>query len=830
MPRAPEIVQIPIVGMTCDHCVGTVRRALEAVPGVSSATVDLLAGRADVAFLGATVEPARLRAAVEAAGYAVPGSAPPSPVNLVTLGTIRQAPAPPPADEEEWDLAIGGMHCASCVARVEGALAQVPGVVGARVNLATERARVLVDPARVDASKLAAAAAEAGYTARLAEIDPDGGADALRRERAEGVATWRRRLLVGVALTVPLVMLGYAPMLAPGAFGHAGWIGWAMLALATPLQIVLGGPYLRGAWARLRHGSSNMDTLIALGTSTAFGYSLARLLSGAAHEAHFFMDAGIILTLITLGKFLEARSKGAAGAAIERLLDLAPKGARVVVDGVERDVPLASVRPGDVVRVRPGEAVPVDGDVSEGASSVDESLLTGEPMPVEKRPGDRVTGATRNGDGTLLVIARRLGRESALEGIVRLVREAQSSKAGIQRLADAVSARFVPAVLAVALATLLGWGVIAGDWGQAILNAAAVLIIACPCALGLATPMAVAVATGRGARAGLLVREASAFERMDRLKTVILDKTGTITEGRPTVADALAAGDYHRDDLLRLAAAAEAPSEHPLARALEPFATGAKAEDFLAVRGGGVSARVEGRTVLVGSARFLADSGIDLAPVEDAARAWEAQARTVLRVAVDGRAVGAIALADAIKPHAREAVDRLKRGGLEVLLLTGDNPATARAVAESLGLPAGAVFAGVLPDGKAAKVAEIRGRGGRVAMVGDGLNDAPALAAADVGIALGTGSDLAKAVADVVIVSGDPLGISRALRLGRATLRAIRQNLFWAFAYNALGIPLAALGLFGRYGPMIAAVAMSLSSVTVVARSSLLAGLKLDEV
>jgi Cu+-exporting ATPase len=456
-------------------------------------------------------------------------------------------------------------------------------------------------------------------------------------------------------------------------------------------------------------------------------------------------------------------------------------------------------------------------------------MLTGESVPVEKRAGDRVTGATLNGDGTLLVAADRLGRESALEGIVRLVREAQASKAGIERLADRVSAWFVPAVLAVALVTFLGWGLLGGSWQRGVLNAAAVLIIACPCALGLATPMAVAVATGRGARAGLLVREASAFERMSWLETVALDKTGTVTEGKPGVTDVFTVEGWDRDRLLRLAASAESGSEHPLARALAPYAVGASVTDFRAVRGAGVSATVGGTAVLVGSERFLGESGVDPSPLEESARAWEAEAKTVLLVAAGGRAAGAIALADTVKPFGREVVDRLRRDGTDVYLVTGDNPVTASAVATELGLDEAHVIAGVLPDGKAAKVAELRRRGGRVAMVGDGLNDAPALAAADVGIALGTGTDLAKAAADVVIATGDLRAVPRALALGRATLTAIRQNLFWAFFYNSAGIPLAAVGLFGRYGPLIASLAMSLSSVTVVARSSLLARVKLDE-
>ncbi|HWE36236.1 MAG TPA: heavy metal translocating P-type ATPase, partial [Isosphaeraceae bacterium] len=743
----------------------------------------------------------------------------------VTIGGLP--PASPKAEPEEWNLAVGGMHCASCVARVENALSKVPGVHEARVNLATERASVVVDPAKVDEPSLARAAATAGYSVRRAELTTGDGAETLRRERAEQVAAWRNRLLAGVVLTVPLVVLGYLPV---HRLGMRTPVGWVMLPLATALQVYLGGPYLVGAWNRLKQRSTNMDTLIALGTSTAYGYSLFQLLAGDPHQAHYFMDAGIILTLITLGKYLEVRSKGTAGAAIERLLDLAPKTARVVRDGAEVEVPLADVRRGEVVRIKPGETVPVDGVVVEGESSVDESMLTGESAPVDKKPGDRVAGATLNGDGTLRVEAQRLGRESALENIVRMVRDAQGSKAGVQRLADRVSSYFVPAVLAVALLTLLGWGVFA-SWQEGFLNAAAVLIIACPCALGLATPMAVAVATGRGARAGLLVREASAFERMDTVTAVVLDKTGTVTEGRPSVTDVFVPSGKEADRraLLRLASAAESGSEHPLARALASYQSPSdRVTEFQAVRGAGVRARVDGQSVLVGSDRFLSEAGVDPSRLADAAVVWEGQAKTVLRVATGGSAIGAIALADTLKPHAREVVAALGRAGADVYLVTGDNPQTAGAVASVLGIASNRVFAGVLPEGKAEKVAELRAKGGRVAMVGDGLNDAPALAAADVGIALGNGTDLAKAVADVVIATDDLRAVPRALRLGRSTLTAIRQNLLWAFLYNVLGIPLAAAGYFGEYGPMIAALAMSLSSVTVVARSAMLARLDLD--
>lgn len=833
MNRGTESITIPVSGMTCEHCVGTVRRALEGVPDVRSVVVDLASGKAEVRVDRLPVDRVALVKAVQAAGYGVPShhpeTPPPSLPSLVTIGGLRSREEPP-ADSpvEEWNLAVDGMHCASCVGRVEGALKAVPGVRDVRVNLATERASVVVDPSTVLESALAGAASKAGYSVRRAEWEVGKGAEVLRRDRERQVAAWWSRLIVGVTLTIPLIALAYLPM---GTWlGLRRPVGWVMLPIAAAIQVYLGGPYMLGAWGRLKKGTSNMDTLIALGTSTAFGYSLYQLVFGDPHQAHYFMDSGIILTLITLGKYLEARSKGSASAAIERLLDLAPKTARVLRDEEEVEIPLAEIRQGERVRVRPGESVPVDGSVLDGESSVDESMLTGESVPVVKRPGDRVTGATRNGDGTLLVEALRLGRESALEGIVRMVREAQGSKAGVQRLADRVSSVFVPVVLLVALITLLGWGVYGKSWESGFLNAAAVLIIACPCALGLATPMAVAVATGRGARAGLLVRDASAFERLDRLDTVILDKTGTLTEGKPAVADVFVSSgrEVDRQRLLAMAAAAEAGSEHPLARALEPYRDELGVREFEAVRGGGVKAKVDGQAVLVGSDRFLREQGIDTSRLRDASRVWEGEAKTVVLVAAGGTALGAIALADTLKPHAREVVDRLKRDRATVYLVTGDNAPTALAIAAELGMGPEHVFAGVLPGGKAEKIAEFKAGGGRVAMVGDGLNDAPALAAADVGLALGTGTDLTKAVADVVIASGDLRSIPRAIALGKGTLRAIRQNLFWAFAYNVLGIPVAAIGLFGKYGPLVASLAMSLSSVTVVARSALLARLDLD--
>ena len=837
MPTTTEHIELPIVGMTCGHCVQTVQHVLQSLPGVQSASVDLKTARAAITLDPALATIDQLRSAVQSAGYSVPDSpSQPPPPSLISIGlptspnlvTIGHAPPAPPSEPEEWNLAIGGMHCASCVGRVESALSSIPGVTEARANLATERASIVVDPSKVTDKTLTQALSAAGYSARRAELSLGSGAETLRRERSQASASWRNRLIVGIALTIPLVILGYAPL---HSLGLHTPVGWLMLPLATILQIYLGGPYILGAWTRLKQRSTNMDTLIAIGTTTAYSYSLYQLVRGDPHLAHFFMDAGIILTLITMGKYLEARSKGSAGAAIERLLDLAPKTARVLRDGQETEIPLAAVRRGDFVRVRPGEAIPVDGAVIEGDSSVDESMLTGESMPVYKKIGSRVTGATQNGDGALLIEAQRLGRESALEGIVRLVRDAQNSKAGIQRLADTISSYFVPTVLLIALLTVLGWGIFTSRWNFAVLNAAAVLIIACPCALGLATPMAVAVATGRGARAGLLVREASSFERMDQLASIVLDKTGTLTEGKPTVTNVFVPSgrEADRKTLLALAAAAESNSEHPLARALSSYLDPSlQVAGFQSIRGEGVQAKVDGQLILVGSDPFLTRHGIDTSSLADAAKVWEGEAKTVLRVAAGSTALGAIALADTLKPNARRVVESLEQSGLSVYLVTGDNPQTAQAVASSLGIAGSRVFAGVLPEGKAQKIAQLRAKGGRVAMVGDGLNDAPALAAADVGMALGSGTDLAKSAADVIIATPDLRAIPRALRLGRETLKAIRQNLFWAFAYNTIGIPLAALGYFGQYGPMIAALAMSLSSVTVILRSSLLARLNLD--
>jgi Cu+-exporting ATPase len=841
--------------MTCSHCAATVERALRGVPGVAEAQVDLGSCQATLRLRpDAQVAREQLAEAVASAGYRVPDTAESGVTtnvdsSLVQLGTLRpgarletaRPKSEPPHQPRRasqptvLDLEIGGMHCGSCVARVESALRSVPGVREANVSLASQRARVVASGPAVDVSALQTAVAAAGYTAAPAadwSDDPAAAVAALRSARAAEVASWARRLQIGVILTLPLLVLGIGPMLVPSWSGwsHSPTVALTAFALATLVQLNLGWPYILGAWQRARRRSANMDTLIALGTTTAYSYSLYHLIRGDLHQTHYFLDAALILTLITLGKWLEARSRGLAAEAIERLLDLAPKTARRLdASGEFEDVPISALRIGDRVQVRPGESIPVDGVVLEGESTVDESMLTGESIPVTRRVGDRVTGATLNGDGTLIIEAQRLGQESVLQNLIRLVRETLASKAAVQRLVDRVAEVFVPVVLAIAGITLLGHGLIRKQWEPAVLNAAAVLIIACPCALGLATPMAVAVATGVGARHGLLVRNASVFERFAQLRLVVFDKTGTLTRGRPEVVDTLALDPFSRDSLLQLAGSAEQPSEHPLARALAAYAGSATAEDFRAARGLGVSARVSGRTVLVGSETWLHHAGISTDALREVALDWEQSARTVLFVAIDGQPAGLIALADQPKPEAPEAIRLLRHRGLRVAMISGDNRPTAEAVALQVGIETTNVYAPVQPDEKLTRIAELRREaGGRVAMVGDGLNDAPALAGADVGIALGTGTDLAKATADVVVTTDDLRAIPRAIRLGQAALNTIRDNLIWAFLYNIIGIPVAAFGLFGQFGPLVAALAMSLSSVSVVARSAWLQRINLD--
>jgi P-type Cu+ transporter len=713
------------------------------------------------------------------------------------------------------ELGLTGMTCAACAARIEKVLNRVPGAT-ATVNFATETAAIGFDPAVTAPDALIAAVARAGFGAAVRE-DPAVERERDRVRRAAEFAALKREFILAAILTVPL-LVQMVPMLG-GA--HADVLPrWLQLALATPVQFWVGRRFYVGAFNSLRGGGANMDVLVALGTTMAYGFSAAVTLLGLVHQHVYFEASAAVITLVFLGKLLEARAKAGTSAALEGLLKLQPKTARVLRDGVAVDVPLAEVKAGDRFIVRAGESVPVDGVVREGTSAVDESMLTGESHAVAKASGASVFAGTINQDGMLTCEATSVGAGTLLAGIVRLVAEAQGSKAPIQRLADRVSGVFVPVVVAVAVATYaLTWW-LAGDATVALVNAVAVLVIACPCALGLATPTAIMVGTGRGAQMGILIRNAVALEQAGRLTTLFVDKTGTLTEGRPVVTDVIAVAEATRGDVLRIAASLDQGATHPLALAIVA-AAGADAiapqavTDFTNVPGRGVAAHIDGETALLGSLDYIGGAGVTIPG--DASAQLQREGKTIVAVARGGRAVGLIALADALRPTSAEAVRRLRAAGIDVVMLTGDNEATARAVAEAAGIRDWR--AGVLPAGKADAVRALAAKGVVTGMVGDGVNDAPALAAADVSFAIGAGSDIAVEAADITLIRSDLVAVVDAILLSRATLSKIRQNLFFAFAYNILGIPLAALGMLS---PVIAGAAMAASSVSVVTNALLL--------
>lgn len=727
-------------------------------------------------------------------------------------------------------LDIEGMRCAGCAASVESALSRVPGVAAARVNLLTRQASVTLDPAQARMEDLIAAVKSRGYSAKVPPADEDR-RDGLAQQELREAAAWRNRLAVGAVLLVPLVWLTYRSDLSPLVL-----LTW-QAALATPLQIYVGGPYFAGAWRSLRHGGTNMDTLVSLGTGAAYlaGLTLwVRQLVGlpgshAPMEAMVFADAGMILTFITLGKLLEAKAKGRASAAIRKLLDLAPPEATVVRDGRSVRVPVRAVLVGDAILVRPGEKVPLDARVISGTSSLDESWLTGESIPVDKQAGSEIFAGTLNLQGSLTAEVLRPAGKTALAQVVELVRKAQQSKTEVGRLADRVVARFVPAVLAVATVTLLAWGLGGGDWARAMECAVAVLVVACPCAMGLATPTAVLVGSGRGAEQGILIKDARALEVAGQLTVVVLDKTGTVTLGRPVVTAVEPADGVTPEDLLASAAGAERLSQHPLGRAVVAEAESRglaipELTELEVVAGQGIRARGNGRTVLVGNEQLLRSQAIDPGRHAGMLASLRARGHTPLMVAHGGRFLGIVAVADAVAPHSREGIAQLRRLGLEVEMLSGDHRATAEAVAAEVGIDR--VAAEVLPGQKQKVVENLRQQGHVVAMVGDGINDAPALAAADLGIAIGSGSDVAIESAQIVLIGQDLRAVARAVALSRATLRTIRQNLAWAFGYNLVLIPAAAglfIPLFGFHIlPAAAAAAMAASSVSVVANSLLL--------
>jgi Cu+-exporting ATPase len=733
-------------------------------------------------------------------------------------------------EQEKLTLPVKGMHCASCVSKVETALAGVPGVVQASVNLATEKATVALAPGRVTVADLRTAVRAAGYEIPE-EISVDAGTpDREREARDRENRLLRLKFLIGAALTLP-VLLGSFPQLfpwVPAAFQSA----WVQLALTTPVQFWVGWQFHRGFWSDAIHRSASMNSLVSIGTNAAYFFSVAVTL-----WPHTFMrlgamtyydTAGVLMTLIVLGRWLEARARGRTSEAIRRLMALAPGTARVIRGAEELDVPVADVVVGDLLRVRPGDRIPVDGEVVDGASSVDESMLTGESMPVEKREGSRVIGGSVNRTGSFTFRATRIGKDTVLAQIIRLVEEAQGSKAPIQRLADQVSAVFVPIVLVVAALTFGIWWL----WGPqpaflfALTNFVAVLVIACPCAMGLATPTAIMVGTGKGAEHGVLIKSAEALELLHKARTVVLDKTGTLTIGRPVVTDVVPAPGMGADDLLALTAAAEQGSEHPLgeaivARAKERGLGLPPVSDFKAVPGHGIEARAAGQRLLLGNARLLLERGVRLGELEAAARRLTEEGKTAVYAALDGTVAGVIAVADVLKPEARETVSALHEMGIEVVMLTGDNRLTGEAIARQVGIDR--VLAEVLPEDKAREIKRLQEEGRLVAMVGDGINDAPALAQADVGIAMGSGTDVAMEAADVTLMRGDLRGLVTAIQLSRKTIRVIRENLVWAFGYNVVLIPVAAGVLYPLWGillsPILAGAAMAFSSVSVVMNS-----------
>ncbi|XOQ08910.1 MAG: copper chaperone CopZ [Serratia liquefaciens] len=801
-------LSLPVEGMTCASCVGRVERALKAVPGVQTATVNLATERADITF-GDRADPQAAVGAIESAGYAV--------------------------REETTELGIEDMTCASCVGRVEKALRQIPGVIEANVNLATERARVRHSAEIVTTAMLEAAVEQAGYKARrlsAATASSDDQDSERRENEARGL---RRSLLIAALLTLPVFVLEMGSHLIP-AMHH--WVlgvlgeqrnGYLQFVLTT---LVLFGPGLRffrkGVPALLR-GAPDMNSLVSVGTAAAYGYSVVAtfipqvLPQGTANI--YFEAAAVIVTLILLGRTLEARAKGRTSQAIKRLVGLQAKTARVERNGEILEIPLDQVTTGDVVFVRPGEKIPVDGQVVEGASYVDESMITGEPVPVSKSVGAEVVGGTINKTGAFSFRVTKVGANTVLAQIIRLVEEAQGSKLPIQALVDKVTLWFVPAVMAAAALTFLIWLIFGPTPALtfALVNAVAVLIIACPCAMGLATPTSIMVGTGRAAELGVLFRKGEALQALRDVSVIALDKTGTLTKGRPELTDLVPAEGFDYDEVLALVAAVETRSEHPIAEAIVAAAKQrdlkiAAIEAFDATPGFGVSAKVSGRTVAVGADRFMTQLGLDVASFLPAAQRLGEQGKSPLYAAIDGRLAAVIAVADPIKETTPEAIKALHALGLKVAMITGDNAATASAIARQLGIDE--VAAEVLPDGKVAALKQFRSHGARVAFVGDGINDAPALAEADVGLAIGTGTDVAIEAADVVLMSGDLRGVANAIALSQATIRNIKQNLFWAFAYNAVLIPVAAGMLYPINGtllsPIFAAAAMALSSVFVL--------------
>jgi Cu+-exporting ATPase len=826
--NAPQTLYLDIQGMSCGNCRASVEEALRALPGVTEVNLSLDTGRADIRHQGLSTEQAV--AAVEEAGYSARPAASGDTEAPACHGTgASESAAPEKASapsNDEMQLSISGATCAGCVRTIENALRNVPGVDEAEMNFADRTARVA---GSADADTLVRAVEDAGYGAELIRDPEEADADKDRQEEAH-YRRLLRDMVVSLAVGVPVMawgLLGGSMAVEPG--GTSQWVWLAVGVVTLGILVFAGGHFFTGAWKAFRGHNANMDTLIAVGTGTAWLYSMAVVLAPelfpAAARHVYFEASAMIIGLINLGLALEVRARGKTGQAIRRLLDLRAKTARVVhADGTEKDVPVEQVQQGDAIRVRPGEKIAVDGEVTQGSSLIDESMLTGEPMPVRKATGDEVAAGTLNDSGTLIYRATRVGKDTALAQIIALVKKAQGAKPPIGRLADRVSAVFVPVILLIAVAAALAWYNLGPDPRTVHMMVAAttVLIIACPCALGLATPMSVMVGVGKAAEAGVLIRQGEALQTAARLDTIVLDKTGTITQGRPAVTRVFSP-DGQDDELLRLAGALEQGSEHPLAQAVLERAGEQGLElpsvhNFEALNGKGVQAEFDGTPLRLGNRRWLEELGVDLSPLDEAAGEITDQGGTPLFLAREAETLGVIGVADPVKTDSAAAIRRLHERGLDVVMITGDIQGSADAIARQVGIDR--VFAEVLPENKADKIRGLRDEGRLVAMVGDGINDAPALAEADVGFAIGTGTDVAIESAGITLMRGSLHGVADAIEIATMTLRNIKQNLFGAFAYNSLGVPVAAGVLYPFTGmllsPVIAGAAMSLSSVTVV--------------